>query len=87
MSAYWPFFALSGPLLWAVSTHLDKSLVEQYFKHTHPAVLLILTALTNLLALPLIWAWVPAVASPEAQAIILMTLSGILLMAAMLFYL
>ena len=28
----WLLFAFSGPLLWAVSTHLDKYLVERYFK-------------------------------------------------------
>jgi len=26
------FFAFSGPVPWAISTHLDKYLVERYFK-------------------------------------------------------
>src|SRR5215203_3675116 len=28
----WPAFALCGPILWAISVHLDKYLVERYFK-------------------------------------------------------
>jgi drug/metabolite transporter (DMT)-like permease len=87
MSVTWLFFALSGPVLWAASTHLDKYLVEQYFKQTHPAVLLIFTALANLLALPLIWAYLPGVLYLDRGSSLLMMLSGILLMGAMLLYL
>ena len=35
----WLFFAFSGPVLWAISTHFDKYLVERYFKHNDVAVL------------------------------------------------
>jgi drug/metabolite transporter (DMT)-like permease len=86
MSVRWLLFAFSGPVLWAISTHVDKYLVENYFKRTHPAVLLMFTAITNLLALPLIWTCVPR-ASIAVDAIALMMLSGALLMAAMMFYL
>jgi drug/metabolite transporter (DMT)-like permease len=48
----WLFFAFSGPVLWAVSTHFDKYLVERYFKHSDVAVLLLFTALSGLLTLP-----------------------------------
>jgi drug/metabolite transporter (DMT)-like permease len=50
----WLLFAFSGPVLWAISTHLDKYLVERYFKHSSVAVLLIFTALAGLLLLPVI---------------------------------
>jgi hypothetical protein len=52
-SMSWLPFAFSGPVLWAVSTHLDKYLVEKYFKNSNVAVLLIFTALIGLLTLPL----------------------------------
>jgi uncharacterized membrane protein len=87
MTAYGLLFAFSGPILWAVSTHLDKYLVEEYFKQTHPAVLLIFTALTNLVGLLVIWILVPGVADAGAESIVLMGLAGVLLMGAMLFYL
>jgi drug/metabolite transporter (DMT)-like permease len=83
----WLFYAFSGPVLWALSTHLDKFLVERYFKTSEVAVLLIFTALAGLLALPFIWAWRPEVGALDAGSIALIMLSGILYMGAMLFYL
>ena len=43
----WLPYAFSGPVLWALSTHLDKYLVEQYFKKAEVAVLLVFTALAG----------------------------------------
>jgi len=83
----WLVFAFSGPILWAISTHLDKYLVEKYFKCSNVAVLLIFTALIGLLALPFIWLLDPQVISVGLANAALMTLSGILYMGAMLFYL
>ena len=40
----WLAFALCGPVLWAISTHLDKYLVDRYFKQTDVVVLLVFTA-------------------------------------------
>jgi uncharacterized membrane protein len=87
MSVSWLFFAFSGPVLWAISTHLDKYLVEQYFKHTHPAVLLIFTALATLVMLPIIWGFALGALDIGIKSTLLMLLSGVLLMGAMLFYL
>ena len=50
----WLVFAFSGPVLWAISTHFDKYLVERYFKHTDVAVLLLFTAFIGVLTLPFI---------------------------------
>jgi uncharacterized membrane protein len=83
----WLVFAFSGPILWAISTHLDKYLVERYFKSSNVAVLLIFTALIGLLALPFIWLLDPKVVSVGLANAALMALSGILYMGAMLFYL
>ena len=83
----WLVFAFSGPVLWAISTHLDKYLVERYFKHGDVAVLLLFTAFLGVLALPFIALYEPTVASPAAGSIALMVLSGILYLGALLFYL
>lgn len=83
----WLFFAFSGPVLWAVSTHFDKYLVERYFKHSDVAVLLFFTALIGVLALPFIVLYEPAVFQLDAASIALIVLAGILYMGAMLFYL
>src|SRR5260370_38887811 len=83
----WLVFAFSGPILWAISTHLDKYLVERYFKNSNVAVLLIFTALIGLLALPFIWLLDPEVVGVGLDNAALMALSGVLYMGAMLFYL
>src|ERR1700751_2436616 len=83
----WLAFAFSGPLLWALSTHLDKYLVEQYFKTSDVAVLLVFTALVGLITLPFIAYFQPAAAAPGLGAATLMGLSGLLYMTGMLFYL
>jgi drug/metabolite transporter (DMT)-like permease len=83
----WLVFALSRPVLWAISTHLDKYLVERYFKHTDVAVLLVFTALMGLALMPVIAFFDPGVMHRDALSIALMTASGLLYMSAVFFYL
>jgi uncharacterized membrane protein len=83
----WLIFAFSGPVLWAISVHFDKYLVERFFKDSNVAVLLVFTAWIGLLLLPFIWFFEPSVTAPGAASIALIMLSGILYMGAMLFYL
>ena len=83
----WLLLAFCGPVCWAVSTHIDKYLVDRYFRGSDTAVLMLFTALTGVVLLPVIWGIEPAILKPEAGAIAVMTISGILYMGAMLFYL
>ncbi|MCL5733783.1 MAG: DMT family transporter [Patescibacteria group bacterium] len=83
----WLIFAFSGPVLWAASTHIDKYLVEKYFKYGSVAVLMVFTAIIGLLLLPFIWWFKPQVLNLPFSSILVMALSGILYMAAILFYL
>jgi uncharacterized membrane protein len=83
----WLVFAFSGPVLWAISTHLDKYLVDRFFKNSDVAVLLVFTALIGAATLPFIWLHEPSVLKLGAGSIALMTLSGVLYMTAILFYL
>lgn len=83
----WLLYAFSGPVLWAASTHIDKYLVDRYFRDSDTAVLMVFTAFIGALALPVI-AWAqPDVFKPPAWAIGVMALSGLFYMGAMLFYL
>ncbi len=34
----WLLFAFSGPVLWAISVHLDKYLVERFFQDSNVVV-------------------------------------------------
>src|SRR5208282_5043679 len=83
----WVVFAFSGPVLWAISVHLDKYLVERFFKESNVAVLLLFTAFVGVLLLPFIWLFEPNLTAPGGAGIALIIASGILLMGALLFYL
>jgi uncharacterized membrane protein len=83
----WLLFAIIGPLSWAISTHIDKYLVDKYFHDSDTAVLIVFTAVVAVLALPVIGFFVPGVFSLPPLAMAVMTVSGTLYMGAMLFYL
>jgi uncharacterized membrane protein len=83
----WVVFAFSGPVLWAISVHFDKYLVERFFKQSNVAVLLIFTAFAGVVLLPFIWLFGPPVTGTSAGNIALILCSGILYMGAMLLYL
>jgi uncharacterized membrane protein len=83
----WLLLAFCGPVCWAVSTHIDKYLVDRYFRDSDTAVLMLFTAFLGVALLPLIWWIEPALLKPSLTAIGVMTMSGILYMGALLFYL
>jgi uncharacterized membrane protein len=83
----WLFFAFSGPILWAISMHFDKYLVERYFKSVSVAVLLVFTAMTGLVALPFIGFFRPDVLALPISSVLVIGFSGLLFMGAMFFYL
>lgn len=83
----WLLFAFSGPVLWAISVHFDKYLVERFFKESNVAVLLLFTAFVGLVLLPFIWFFEPSVLRLGLGGIALIMLSGILYMTGMLLYL
>lgn len=83
----WLLFAFTGPVLWALSTHIDKYLVERYFKHSNVAVLLIFTSLISIVMLPFIAWFQSGISALPAGNILLITLSGLLYMGALHFYL
>ena len=74
-------------MLWAISVHLDKYLVERFFKDSNVAIMVLFTALVVVLALPIIWYFEPTVLDPSLGSIALIVLAGILYMTGMLFYL
>lgn len=83
----WMLYAFAGPVLWAASTHVDKYLVERYFRDSSVAVLLVFTALIGLVMLPFIVYWQPVVLHLSWKDAAVVALSGILYMGAMYFYL
>jgi drug/metabolite transporter (DMT)-like permease len=82
----WILLAFCAPVLWAASTHIDKYLVEKFFKDTGVGALLIFTSLLGLVGLPIIWAFVD-VFSIGTTGVIVTSISGLLYLTAMYFYL
>jgi uncharacterized membrane protein len=74
-------------VLWAVSVHFDKYLVERFFKQSNVAVLLLFTAFVGLALLPFIAFYQPDVLGLGFGSAALIMLSGIFYMIAMLLYL
>ena len=87
MHSVWLLFAFSGPVLWAASTHVDKFLLEKYFRGASPAVLLVFTALIGLVMLPFIGGFDPDALTPGFTAAVAVACSGALYMLGMYFYL
>ena len=83
----WLIYAFSGPIFWAISTHIDKYLVDKYFRHADTTVLMLFTAFIGVLLLPVIAFFDSQVLRLSALSIAVMTVSGIFYMGAMLFYL
>lgn len=83
----WLLFAFLGPVSWAVSTHIDKYLVDRYFRDSDTAVLMLFTALAGIATLPVIWWFEPGVFAASLPSIAVMLVSGVMYIASMLFYL
>ena len=83
----WLTLAFTAPVLWAISTHIDKYLVQRFFADSSVSVLLIFTALIGILPLPLIAYLQPQVFAISAVAMAAASSAGVLYMGAMYFYL
>ena len=83
----WLALALKGPVLWAVSTHIDKYLVDRYFSNSDTAVLMVFTALLSVILLVPIALLAHGVFDAQWRDIAVLSASGALYMGAMLFYL
>ena len=83
----WIAVAFAAPVLWAVSTHLDKYLVDRYFKQTDVGPLLVFTGLINLPFIAAILFFDANAIELPLRSAALITVTGILYMGAMYFYL
>ncbi len=84
---WWLPLALTGPILWAVSTHIDKYLVDRYFANSDTAVLMVFTALLSATLLIPIGIFAHGVFDVHLRDIAVLAAAGAMFMGAMLFYL
>jgi len=83
----WLIFVLAARMLWAMSAHIDKYLIDRCFRRGSVAVLLVFTAVTSLLLALAIWLPRPDTFALPLSSAVLIVGSGALLMGAMYFYL
>jgi len=74
----WFFLALIGPFLYAITNHIDKVLLEKYFKEGGVGTLLLFSSLVSVFALPLIYLADPTILSVSGKDIFVLALVGVL---------
>ncbi|HRH55616.1 MAG TPA: EamA family transporter [Candidatus Paceibacterota bacterium] len=83
----WFLIALIAPFLYAVTNHIDKILLEKYFKESGVGTLLLFSSLLSALALPFLFLADPTVFSVGAMNIVALMFVGILNVAVLWCYL
>jgi uncharacterized membrane protein len=83
----WFLLALVAPLLYALTNHIDKILLEKYFKDGGVGTLILFSAFLSILALPLIIIADPSVLNVSFSNIAILTGVAVLDLAILWFYL
>lgn len=74
----WFFIALIGPFLYALTNHIDKILLDKYFKESGVGTLLLFSSLLSALALPFLFLADRTVLSVSGTNILVLSVVGIL---------
>lgn len=82
----WFLIALIGPVLYAISNHTDKYLIEKYFKGGEAGALIIFSALSSVVTLPFIYIIEPTVFSLDLVTIAVLILNGMLSVVCIILY-
>jgi drug/metabolite transporter (DMT)-like permease len=83
----WFFIALIGPFLYALTNHIDKILLEKYFKSDGVGTLILFSSLLSALALPFLFLADPNVLDVSGINILVLSVVGVMNALVLLFYL
>lgn len=83
----WFLFAMIAPVLYAMTNHVDKLLLEKYFKEGGVGTLVLFSALMSLVALPFIFYFDSSVMNVELLNLFFLVIVGILNILVLWFYL
>ena len=75
---HWFFIALIGPFLYSVTNHIDKILLEKYFKSSGVGTLILISSLLSIVALPFIFLMDPTVLDVDRFSIGILSIIGVL---------
>ncbi len=74
----WFLIALIGPFLYALTNHIDKILLEKYFKESGVGTLILFSSLLSVMVLPLFYFIDPTVLNVDGNNILILSIVGIL---------
>lgn len=84
---HWFLFALACPIFLSLSNHLDKYLIEKYFRGGGMGTLIIFSSVAGIVMIPIIGAIHPSVFDVTIQNALIMITSGVITVFAILLYL
>ena len=74
----WFLIALIGPFLYALTNHIDKILLDKYFKEGGVGTIILISAFLSVLAIPILFLVDPTVLFVGGRNILLLAIVGIL---------
>lgn len=83
----WFFLTIISPFLYALTNHIDKILLERYFKNGGVGTLILISSLLSALSLPFLFWADPTVFNTSVTNIVILTLIGIMGVSIIWFYL
>lgn len=83
----WFLLALTGPILWSISNHIDKFLITKYFKGGGVGSLIIFSALFSLIFTPIALYFEPNALSIEPKFALILMANSILWVGQIILYL
>jgi uncharacterized membrane protein len=82
----WFVIALVGTVLYAISNHVDKCILEKHFKVGEVGAVVLFSSLLSVIALPILYQIDSKVFSLSLETIILLLLNGTLNILCLIFY-
>lgn len=83
----WFFLAVIAPFLYALTNHIDKVLLEKYFKESGAGTLILFSSLLSVIALPFFFFADPTILEVSGTSIIILSIVGILNILVLFCYL
>jgi drug/metabolite transporter (DMT)-like permease len=83
----WFFIALIGPFLYALTNHIDKILLEKYFKESGVGTLILFSSLLSAIALPFFFLADSTILDVDGKSVLILSIVGILNVLVLFCYL
>jgi len=87
MNNTWFFLALIAPLLYSFTNHIDKILLEKYFKEGGVGTLILVSSLLSIVAVPLLYLGDPTVLAVDGKSVLILAGLSLLDIILLWFYL